>query len=51
MVALAGVLEEDIVIFVAVNSPAGLDEQVDIAVAVPVAAGHAVALLQVAGPG
>ena len=51
VVPLAGVLEEDVVVLVAVDGAAHLDEEVDVAVAVPVAAGDAVALLEVAGAG
>ncbi len=51
VVALAGVLEENIVVSVAVDGTAGLDEKIDVAVAVPVAAGDSVALLKVAGAG
>ena len=51
VVSLAGVLKEHVVIFVAVDGAAGLDEDVDVAVVVPVAAGHAVALLKVARAG
>ena len=51
VVPLAGVLEQDVVILVAVDRAARLDEEVDVAVAVPVAAGHAVPFLQVAGAG
>ena len=49
MVPLAGVLEQDVVILVAVDGAAHLDEEVDVAVAVPVAAGDAVPFLEVAG--
>src|SRR5579884_2506213 len=41
MIALAGVLKENIVILIAADSPSDLDENIDIAVAVPVAAGDA----------
>ena len=51
VVPLAGVLEQDVVIPVAVDGAAHLDEEVDVAVAVPVAAGDAVPLLQVARAG
>ena len=46
VVPLAGVLEQDVVVLVAVDGAAHLDEEIDVAVAVPVAAGHAVPLLQ-----
>src|SRR5205085_2593773 len=49
VVPLAGVLVEDIVISVAVDGAPHLDEDVDVAVAVPVAAGDAVSFLEVAG--
>ena len=49
VVALAGVLEQDVVRLVAVDHAAGLDEKVEIAVAIPVAAGDAVPFLKVAG--
>ena len=51
VVALAGVLEQDVVVLVAGHGAAHLDEDVDVAVAVPVAAGDAVPLLQVPGAG
>ena len=51
VVSLAGVLEQDVVVRVAGQRAAHLDEDVHGPVAVPVAAGHAVALLQVAGAG
>jgi hypothetical protein len=47
-VSLAEVLEQDVVIAVASHRAAHLHEQVHTAVAVPVAAGDAVALLEVA---
>ena len=50
VVPLTGVLEQDVVEPVAVDGPAHLDEDVDVAVSVPVAAGHSVPLLQVPGP-
>ncbi len=40
VIALAGVLEEDVVVLIAINSAAGFNEEIDVAVAVPVAAGH-----------
>ncbi len=49
VISLAGVLKQHVVIFVAVDGTAGLDEDVDVAVRIPVAAGDAVAFLQVAG--
>ena len=51
VVPLTRVLEQDIVKPVAVDGAAGLDEHVDVAIAVPVAAGHAVSLLKVARAG
>ncbi len=48
VVTLSGILKQDVVILVAVDGAASLDEDVDVAVAVPVAAGHAVSLLKVA---
>ena len=51
VVALTGVLEQDVVILVAVYGAAHFDEDVEISVAIPVAAGHSVPLLQMTGPG
>ena len=49
VVSLAGVLKQHVVILVAVDGTAGLDEDVDVAVVIPVSAGDAVAFLKVAG--
>ena len=49
VVPLAGVLEEDVVVLVAVDGPAHLDEEIDVAVAVPVGTGDAMPFLEVAG--
>src|SRR5207244_856124 len=49
VVVVAGVLEEDVAEAVAGGGAAELDEQVHVAVAVPIAAGHRVPLLEVPG--
>ena len=49
VIPLAGILEENVVVTVAGGGAAHVNEDIDIAVAVPIAAGHAVSLLQVAG--
>ena len=49
VIPLARVLKQDVVVLVAVGRAAHLDEEVDVAVAIPVGAGDAVALLEVPG--
>ena len=51
MVSLSGILEEHVVVLVAVNRAAHFDEEVDVAVAVPITASDAVPFLKVAGAG
>ncbi len=51
VIPLARVLEEDVVVLIPVDGAAGLNEEVDVDVAVPVAAGYALAFLKVARTG
>src|SRR5712691_1062728 len=51
MIPLTGVLEQNVVVLVAGNRSPHLDGNVNVAVTIPVAAAHAVALLQMPGTG
>ncbi len=48
--SLARILEEDVVILIAIRGTPHLDEDVEIAIIIPVAACHRVPLLQVTRP-